>query len=161
MMYFDPLSAWLVTLIADGIVISEEKFGGKSTLKQYDIDKVIQGNKILNSDIRSLKHKYGLNFPETVYKKIELRIKNTKNSLSFQRLNEQIILDLDNQEYIILLLEACAKQYSRNSPVEEHKRKYELSSENAIELPRELISPYFFVKSSYSLLRISCCCFIA
>jgi hypothetical protein len=30
--YFDPLSAWLVALIADGTIIAGEKFGGRSAM---------------------------------------------------------------------------------------------------------------------------------
>lgn len=58
-MYFDPLSSWLVALIADGIVVAGERSRGGSA-SEYDQKRVKQANEMLNSDIRRVKDKYGL-----------------------------------------------------------------------------------------------------
>ena len=114
-MYFDPLSTWLVALIADGIIISGEKFGGNSAQAEYDRKRIKQQNEWLNADIRRTKDKFGLVMPEQTYESIQRRIKVTKDSLVFKYTNAPIIIDLDNQEYLISLLEECSKRYSQYS----------------------------------------------
>ena len=113
-MYFDPLSAWLVTLIADGIIIAGEKSRGGSAA-EYNQQRVKQANNMLNGDIRRVRSKYGLDLPELAYEQIQLHVRVTKKSFSFQYAHGQIEIDLDNQEYIIALLEACAESYSKYS----------------------------------------------
>ena len=56
-MYFDPLSAWLVSLIADGIIIAGEKSnsGAGAEFNQKCIEDY---NKYLNADIRRIKSKF-------------------------------------------------------------------------------------------------------
>lgn len=54
-MYFDPLSAWLVALIADGIVVAGERSRGGSA-SEYDQKRVKQANEMLNGDIRRTVH---------------------------------------------------------------------------------------------------------
>ena len=122
-MYFDPLSTWLVALIADGIVISGER-GRSGSAAEYNQKRVKQANAMLNGDIRRVKEKYGLVLPEMAYEQIQLHIRVTKNSFSFQYAHGQITIDLDNQDYIIALLEACSKWYSEYS-YDEAKKKAE------------------------------------
>lgn len=132
-MYFDPLSTWLVVLIADGVNIANEKLGGNSLQGQYDLERVKQGNEWLNADIRRVKSQYGLDLPESAFNQIQLHIRTTKNSLVFKYTNHKIVIDLDNQEYIISVLEACAKRYKADSPVEEHRKKAEWFKNAAID----------------------------
>ena len=98
-MYFDPLSTWLVVLIADGINIAGEKFGGNSAQAEYDRKRIKQGNEWLNGDIRRVKNKYGVTLPEMAYDQIQLHIRTTRNSLVFKYTNAPVVIDLDNQEY--------------------------------------------------------------
>ncbi len=133
-MYFDPLSAWLVALIADGIVVAGERSRGGS-VSEYDQKRVKQANEMLNGDIRRVKDKYGLSLPEMAYEQIQLHIRVTKNSFSFQYAHGQIAIDLDNQEYIIALLEACSKWYSKYS-YDEANKKTEWYKNVAIEARR-------------------------
>lgn len=135
-MYFDPLSTWLVVLIADGINIAGEKFGGNSAQAEYDRKRIKQGNEWLNGDIRRVKNKYGVTLPEMAYDQIQLHIRTTRNSLVFKYTNAPIVIDLDNQEYIISVLEACAKRYSEQSPVEEHRNKAKFFKNAAVEARR-------------------------
>ena len=51
----------------------------------------------------------------------------------FKYTDGQIVIDLDNQEYIIALLEACSEKYSKHEDVEEHHKKAEWYKEAAIE----------------------------
>lgn len=114
-MYFDPLSAWLVALIADGIIITNEKLDGNSAQAEYDRKRIKQQNEWLNADIRRTKDKFGMIMPEQTYESIQRRIKVTKDSFVFKYTNAPIIIDLDNQEYLISLLEECSKRYSQYS----------------------------------------------
>lgn len=111
-MYFDPLSAWLVALIADGIMIAEEKCSG-GTIDEYHRKIVMQGNESLNGEIRAIKRMYSLNQAELAFNQIKQKIHLIKNSYFFKSANGQIVIDLDNQEYIISLLEECAKKYDK------------------------------------------------
>ena len=70
---------------------------------------------MLNGDIRRVKNKYGLDLPELAYEQIQRHIRVTKKSFSFQYAHGQIVIDLDNQEYIIALLERCSERYSKYS----------------------------------------------
>ena len=132
-MYFDPLSTWLVVLIADGVNIANEKLGGNSAQAEYDRERIKQGNEWLNGDIRRVKNKYGLVLPEMAYDQIQLHIRTTRNSFVFKHTNAPIVIDLDNQEYIISVLEACAKRYSEQSPVEEYRNKAKFFKNAAVE----------------------------
>lgn len=124
-MYFDPLSTWLVVLIADGINLAGEKIGVSSAQSEYDRERIKRGNEWLNADIRRIKKDYGLILPEMAYEQIQLHIKTTKNSLAFKYTDGQIVIDLDNQEYIIEVLEECAKRFSKYEAVEEYRKKSE------------------------------------
>lgn len=130
-MYFDPLSAWLVTLIVNGILIADENSGGRK-ISEYKQDEIKRINNHLNADIRSIKEKYGLRLSELAYKQIELHIKIIKNSYSFKSTGGQIIIDLDNQEYIINILEECAKNFSQYES-KEYREKAEWYKNAAIE----------------------------
>lgn len=134
-MYFDPLSAWLVTLIADGVIVAGERSRGGSASEYYQ-KRVKQANDMLNGDIRRVKNKYGLDLPEKAYEQIQLHIRVTKNSFSFQYAHGQIVLDLDNQEYIIAILEECAKRFSQYDSVEKYRQKAEWYKNAAIEARR-------------------------
>lgn len=135
-MFFDPISSWLVVLIADGVVASWDKGRSGAAASGYEQKHVKQANAALNGDIRRVKNKYGLNLPEMAYEQIKLHINITRNSFSFQHANGQIVLDLDNQEYIIALLEACSKWYGKH-PYGEDRKKAEWYKNAAIEARRQ------------------------
>jgi hypothetical protein len=52
-MYFDPLSAWLVALIADRIIIAGEK-GNSGAAAEYHKKSIKQSNDIMNAQIRRI-----------------------------------------------------------------------------------------------------------
>lgn len=135
-MYFDPLSAWLVALIADGIMIAGEKNRGES-VSEYNQKNIKQSNDMLNANIRRVKDKYELDLPEMAYEQIQIHIKVTQNSLAFKCANGQIVLDLDNQEYIIAVLEECAKRFSKYEAVEKYREKAEWYKNAAVEARRK------------------------
>ena len=139
-MYFDPLSTWLVVLISDGLIISGERSGGKVALSEYNQKVIKQSNGILNGQIRRIKDKYGLILAEQAYEQIKLQINVTKNSFSFQYAHGQIVIDLDNQDYIIAVLEECAKKYTEyysKYSDEEYLRKSEWYKSAAIEAQKK------------------------
>ena len=135
-MFFDPISTWLVVLIADGMLIADEKCKSKS-VAEIDRNRVKRCNEMLNGDIRRIKNKYGLILAEEAYNQIKLHINVTKNSFSFQYAHGQIVIDIDNQEYIIQVLEACAERYSKYDNVEEYHKKAEWYKNAAIEARRK------------------------
>lgn len=133
-MYFDPLSAWLVSLIADGIIIAGEK-SNRGAGEDFNQRYIKDYNKFLNGDIRRIKEKYGLILAEHAYKQIQLHIKATKKCLEFCT-NVQITIDLDNQEYIISVLEECFKKYDcyyKEYSSEDYRQKAEWFRNSAIE----------------------------
>ena len=130
-MYFDPLSAWIVTLIADGLVISSERCRG-GYVREYDRKQIAQSNEILNASIDRIKNKYGVSLPEMAYKEVQLQIKVTMNSTFFKRAGGAIFITPDNQEYIISLLDGCAKQYS-GYEYDEAQEKFEFYHSAAIQ----------------------------
>ena len=137
-MYFDPLSAWLVALIADGIMIVEEK-SNVGTIAEFHRKNIEQNNRSLNAEIRCIKNRYSLNFAEQAYNQIKFQISVTKNSYFFKSAHGQIVIDLDNQEYIISLLEECAKnyyQYYKKYRKEEQRQKAEWFKNAAVEARR-------------------------
>lgn len=132
-MYFDPLSAWLVALIADGINIADRNLGVNSARVEYDKKNIKLHNEMLNGNIRRVKEEWGLSCPEHVYEQIQMHIWVTQRDPAFKSANGRIIIDLDNQEYIIAVLEECAKRYSEESPVEEHREKAKFFKNAAVE----------------------------
>lgn len=121
-MYFDPLSTWLVVLIADGIILFNEKTKSKAAV-EYSQKVVKQNNSILNAQIRRIREQYGLNYPEEAYKKIKRQINAIQRSWSFQYAHGQIIIDIDNQDYIIDILEACSKYCNGKGEIYEEYRQ--------------------------------------
>ena len=77
-MYFDPLSTWLVTLIADGIIVAEEKLGGGTAQAKYDQERIKQGNEGLNGNIRKVRKDYELYSPEWAYEKYNVILEQQK-----------------------------------------------------------------------------------
>lgn len=134
-MYFEPISAWLVALIADGIILIDEKSRGP-TVTEYNQKHVKQSNEILNNNIRRVRKDYGLGLPEMAFEKIKLHIQTTQKDFSFRYAHGQILIDLDNQDYIIELLEACEKRFSQHSIVEEYRKKAEWYKSAANEAKR-------------------------
>lgn len=108
-MYFDPLTSWLVALIADGIVIAGEKSTRRESLEDADRKRAEQRNTLLNHDIRRVKERFGETSPEWALEQIQIRIRATETAFTHSGKPTKIILDLDNYDYIIALLEACAK----------------------------------------------------
>ena len=134
-MYFDPLSAWLVSLIADGIIIADEKTRGGSA-SEYEEKRIQQGNAMLNGDIRRIKAKYGYDLPEMALDQVKLHIRVTQNSFPFQKAYGRIVIDLDNQDYIIELLEKCADSYLPYTSVDQFRQKVETYRNEAAEAKR-------------------------
>lgn len=137
-MYFDPLSAWLVALIADGVVAS----GGRhnSSMSEHHQKYVKLSNETLNQDIRRLRQERGFTSPETTYEQIKLLVQQTRNDPSFQCARGHIIIAQDNQEYMINLLEACAEWYSKYPDAESKNKanRYKRAAKEAREIAKNL-----------------------
>lgn len=123
MPFFDPLTSWITVLIADGIMVADEKCKGPSK-SELDRKHVKQSNDMLNADIRRIKEKYGLVLADMAYDQIQLHIKITREGTLFQLANGQIELTPENQDYIIEVLEKCVSKYSKYS-YKEAKTKYQ------------------------------------
>jgi len=106
------------------------------TIAEYHQKSIEQGNRILNADIRRIKEKYGITLADMAYEQIERHIKVIKKSYSFEAANGQIVIDLDNQEYIFSVLEECAKQFSKYESVEKYRQKAEWYKNAVVEARR-------------------------
>ena len=113
-MYFDPLSSWLVALIADGIMIASDK-KGYSSPEKHRIRIAKEYNERLNRYLRGTQRRNGLMLAERTLNEIQNHIKRLKRDLLFEYSQGNIVIELDNQEYIIALLEKCADDYSKCS----------------------------------------------
>ena len=133
-MYFDPISAWLVALLFDGAEVLAEKSRGGS-IAEYHKERIVQLNRNLNGSIRRERQKYELDLPEMALERIQLHIRTAKRSFEFQQGNAEIIIDSDNQDYIIALLEACVDKYH------EYEKKYSYSAK-AVEEYRTKAASY-------------------
>lgn len=115
-MFFDPLSTWLVVLIADGAIVANEESGINSSQAEYERECINKLNLQLNDGIRRIKTNDGSSAPEYIYERIKLAIDGTMKEYPFSCGRGQVVLDLDNQKYIIAILEKCAVAYSTKSP---------------------------------------------
>ena len=115
-MFFDPLSAWLVVLLTEGAIVANEKFGINASQAEYERECVLEKNKWLNSDIRRIKENNGFSSPEYIYERIKSAVDVTMKAYPFNCGRGNIVLDLDNQKYIIAILEKCAEVYEIKSP---------------------------------------------
>lgn len=109
-MYFDPVSGWLVALIFDSAITLNEKITSRPE-RNYNEKEIRSKNKVLNEDIRRLKKQYALSFPEQRIKDIKGYIEVVKSSSEIKFGYSDVIIDYDNQEYMILLLENCVALY--------------------------------------------------
>ncbi len=131
-MFFDPVSTWLVTVLVNGATAAKEKWGDVG-LTEYEKECVAQRNQFLNDFIRREKKSFGLACPDDTLGDIKRYIdRNFTNSYLFEPGRGQIVIKLDNQDYIIELLDACAKLYGKYS-TEEAQKKEEWYRNAAIE----------------------------
>lgn len=121
-MYFDPISAWLVTLLVDGAEIICEKTKAGS-VDDYYKECLQRTNDNLNGSIRMVKRKYSLDLPDMALKQVQQWVNVANKSYEIQHGYGHIVIYPDNQEYIIELLEACVKKYS------EYKTKFPNSAD--------------------------------
>lgn len=122
-MFFDPLSTWLVVLLADGIIAANEKFGSSSALGEWERECIMQHNRELNDAIRDVKESTG--YSEESYEKIKCHISFAASRYPSNGSYEHIRIDLDNQKYIISVLEECAKICSQKPEEASRKRAEE------------------------------------
>lgn len=109
-MYFDPVSGWLVALIFDSAITLNEKITSRPE-RNYNEKEIRSKNKVLNEDIRRLKKQYALSSPEQRIKDIKGYIEVVKSSSEMKFGYSDIVIDYDNQEYMISLLENCVALY--------------------------------------------------
>lgn len=111
-MYFDPLSTWLVVLIANGINLASEKCGGNVAQTVYEHECATKVNEWLNKELRWIKKKHGVRNANWAFDEVHQCITRASKSYPFNCSRGEIIIELDNQDYLIELLEECAKQYT-------------------------------------------------
>lgn len=118
-MYFDPVSSWLVILLANAPEILSEKLGGDQSAEYYRENLALY-TKMLNAEIRAIKDKTGIDqYPDMTLERIQRSIRSTQNVCSAIKYGYgKLIIDPDNQEYIVNLIAKCAEQYR------ELERKY-------------------------------------
>ena len=110
MLFFDPVSAFIVAAVADSIIIYSEKSKNGSS-EEYVEKRIREGNLSLNGDIKRIKQRYRVLFPDRALEEIKMNIENTKKNFSLYNAYGRVVIDLENQDYIIALLDACEKKY--------------------------------------------------
>lgn len=141
-MFFDPVSSWLVVLIADGIAVSGGS-GGK--LDEYKRKLLRMTNESLNKEIRELKRLYGTRNPEETLEKISKRTTSARDWIVLNKCGGTLIVSLDNRDYIISLLEECERRYRCKIGIESkqkadwYKRKVEEAKKSKIVEKKRLI----------------------
>lgn len=111
-MYFDPVSAWLVALLADGILLFDEKNRGNWASYNYHKESAAFYNRSLNNDIRKIKEKYQLDLFDGALNQIKLHIIGTQKRILEH--NGVLILDSDNIQYIVNLLELYVNKHKES-----------------------------------------------
>ena len=129
-MFFDPFSTWLVFLLAYVVIVANEKWGSRSALGKWEQECIMQNNRDLNDAIRCVKESVG--YSEEAYEKIRCHIGFAANRYPSNGSRQYIVIDLDNQEYIIGLLEKSAKMYGEQTD-ESSQRKAEVYRSVVIE----------------------------
>lgn len=119
-MYFDPVSAWLVALLADGILLFDEKNRGNWASHNYHKESAAFYNRSLNNDIRKIKEKYQLDLFDGALNQIKLHIIGTQKRILEH--NGVLILDSDNIQYIVNLLELYINKH-KDSRVQKYVDK--------------------------------------
>ncbi len=156
-MYFDPVSTWLVVLIADGIAVLSEKSGDGTSYDKWHREEVERENKILNEILRREKvgyeeiaHLYyGKQYgaygtgPEAVYQfKVKSMIDRLVKSVTFEKTPWEIVIEPDNQDFIIRLLEDCEKTclLHEDEKVRERAIRYGEAAKEALKKKEEYLS---------------------
>ena len=142
-MYFDPLTSWLVALIADGISISSEYASNSKISERYGE----YGRKIsadVNENILRIKRR-GYSSAEYALESIKDIINQAKDSYEFRKGYAKLEITAESYEYMIQLCEECRKNYAekyRTYSQRYQKRKSNGESERDLMGLRETIQEY-------------------
>lgn len=122
-MFFDPISTWLVSLIADGSIVSSENYSSRPD-SEYTKERIKTINGEMNAQIRNIKKKYGTNLPTLAYEAVQIQTTAARNSLISWGIGEyNIKFTEESMDYLIDLFEACAEFY-KEFTAEEFYDKY-------------------------------------
>lgn len=108
-MYFDPLTAWLVALISDGIIISGEHVSS-SKMAQHRKEWAKMSNDIMNGSILSLRNK-GYASAESALNTIKIYVEHAQKSYEIRQGYAKLEISKESFDFIIKLCEECRTDY--------------------------------------------------
>ena len=112
-MYFDPLTAWLVALLADGAVIAGNHTSS-SKMNQYYKEGAKRTNDMMNGSILSIRDN-GYASAESALNDIKFQIEWAQKSYEISNRYEELKISRESYEFILKLCEEskvyCEKQY--------------------------------------------------
>ena len=112
-MYFDPLTAWLVALLADGTVIAGNHTSS-SKMNQYYKESAKRTNDMMNGSILSIRDN-GYASAETALNDIKFHIEWAQKSYEISNHYGELEISKESYEFILRLCEEskvyCEKQY--------------------------------------------------
>lgn len=108
-MFFDPLTAWLVTLIGDGIVISSNHTSNSKMAQHYrECGKLT--NDSMNTNILNIRNK-GYYSAENALEKIKHHVEYAQNSYAIKYGYVKLEISSESYEFIIKLCEECRTDF--------------------------------------------------
>ena len=108
-MFFDPLTAWLVTLIADGIIISGEHVSSSEMAQHYK-DSAKRTNGIMNGSILSIRNK-GYFSAESALRDIKTHVEWAQKSYEIRQGYAKLEISRESFDFIVKLCEECRADY--------------------------------------------------
>lgn len=129
-MYFEPLTTWMVVLIADGIIVSGEQLTD-SKMYQYYKRNATEGNAFLNNEIR---RRLGTQayLADSEVKFIHRLLNNFKSRVEYRYF--PLELDPDVQTLIINLYVECITSHTKTLHQYENSYKNSKSAEHKTRL---------------------------
>lgn len=108
-MYFDPLTSWLVALIADGISISGSRVSN-SQMAQHYRESAKRTNAIMNGSILRIRDK-GYFSAESALNDIKLHVEWAESSYEIKHRYAKLEISKDSFDFIVKLCEECKKEH--------------------------------------------------
>ena len=108
-MYFDPLTAWLVALISDGIIISGEHVSNSKIVQHYK-DRAKRTNSVMNSSILTIRNK-GYYSAEAALNRIKIHVELAQKAYEIRQGYAKLEISKESFDFIIKLCEECRADY--------------------------------------------------
>lgn len=156
-MFFDPLTAWLVVLIGDGLTISSQ-YIGNSEMAQHYKKMAKMHNDIMNGSILSLRNK-GYSSAEYALQQIKHHVEFAQKQSGICNGYAQLEISRESYEFIIKLCEECKtdyyNQYETFSNIYQNRINKGEAKESLLELHKKVEELHSKAHSYQSILDLA------